>query len=195
MRTTLPRLAAVLAAGALLASCTSVSLAPAGPYSVGGGATVQLDRAWNDASAIWPDRPKKVKMLTLDGPALNRLYLTEGLVEGDVMARSPRRESRTPVYSNSMTMTEQVEFVSQSLSALGLERVETSGLRPVEAAGERGARFDISASNPGGLRISGLGQVIHRQDRLYVAVYLAPTEHYFEASRASAEQAMQTLSF
>lgn len=189
------RLAALAAAGSLMTACTSVSLAPAGDYQVGGDTTVQLDRAWNDASAIWPDRPRKVRLLTLDGPSLNRLYLTEGLVEGDVLARSPRRESRTPVYTTSMTVTEQVEFVAQSLSALGFERVETSGVRPVDVAGARAARFDIGASTSAGLHISGIGQVLRRDEKLYVAIYLAPTEHYFEASRGSAEHVMQTVAF
>ncbi|TPW06312.1 MAG: hypothetical protein FD125_322 [bacterium] len=184
-----------LVSSLVLAACTSISLAPPGAFEVGGGTSVQLDRAWNDASAIWPDRPKKMRMLTLDGPALNRLYLTEGLVDGDVMARSPRRESRTPVYATAMTVNEQVEFVGQSLSALGYERVETSRIRPAEIAGLRAARFDIAASSPGGLLISGVGQVLRRDDKLYVAVYLAPTEHYFEASRSSALHAMDTLAF
>jgi len=195
MRKVLPLAVAGLLSSVVLAGCTTVSLAPAGAYEVGGGASVQLDRAWNDASAIWIDRPKKVRMLTLDGPALNRLYLTEGLVEGDVMARSPRRESRTPVYAAAMTVNEQVEFVGQSLSALGFERVETARIRPADVAGVRAARFDITASNTGGLLIRGIGQVLRRDDKLYVAVYLAPTEHYFEASRASAERAMETLAF
>lgn len=195
MTNTLARVYAIVVAGAVLAGCTSVSMAPAGPYNVGGGTSVALDRPWNDASAIWVNRPKKVRMLTLDGPALNRLYLTEGLVEGDVLARSPRRESHTPVYAAAMTVTEQVEFVSQSLSALGYERVVTTRIRPAEVGGERAARFDIAASNAGGLQISGIGQVLQRDGKLYVAVYMAPTEHYFEASRASAENAMQSLAF
>jgi hypothetical protein len=195
MTKTLRRLAAVVLAGSLLSGCVAVSLAPAGPYAIGSEANVQLDRAWNDASAIWTNRPKKVRMLTLDGPALNRLYLTEGLVEGDVMARSPRRESHTPVYSASMTVSEQVEFVAQSLTALGYERVETAGLRPENVNGVRAARFDIKASTTEGLQISGVGQVLRHNDKLYVAAYMAPTEHYFEASRASAENAMGTMTF
>ena len=193
MTKTFTRLCAIALAGSFLAGCTAISLAPTGPYDVGGGASVGLDQPWNDASAIWVDRPKKVRMLTLDGPALNRLYLTEGLVDGDVLARSPRRESRTPVYASTMTINEQVEFVAQSLSALGYERVETARIRPTEVGGERAARFDITASNTGGLQISGIGQVLRHDGKLYVAVYMAPTEHYFEASRASAENAMQTL--
>ena len=195
MRDAVKKLAIVVALVTSLSACASITLAPAGAFEVGGGASVQLDRAWNDVSGVWTDRPKKVRLLSLDGPLLNRLYLTEGLVEGDVMVRSPRRESRTPIYAASMSINEQVEFVAQSLAFLDYERVETSGLRPVDVSGVRGARFDVVAQTSEGLQVKGIGQVVRANEKLYVAVYLAPAEHYFEASKTSAEQAMSTLTF
>ncbi|MBX9576094.1 MAG: hypothetical protein K2X07_10695 [Caulobacteraceae bacterium] len=189
------KLAVAVALATSLSACASITLAPVGAFEVGGGASVQLDRAWNDVSGVWTDRPKKVRLLSLDGPLLNRLYLTEGLIDGDVMVRSPRRESRTPVYASSMSVNEQVEFVAQSLALLGYERVETSGLRPVEVSGVRGARFDVVAQTSGGLQVKGIGQVVRAGEKLYVALYVAPAEHYFDASKGSAEQAMTTLTF
>jgi len=195
MRNSVKSLALIAALSVSLSGCVSITLAPAGPYDVGGGTTVELNRPWNDVSALWTERPKKVRLLSRDGPLLNRLYLTDGLVDGDVFAPSPRRESRTPVYATSMSITEQVEFVAQSLGSFGFERVETSNLRPVEVSGTRAARFDISAMTGEGLKVSGIGQVIKNGEELFVAVYIAPTEHYFEASRESAEHAMSSLSF
>ena len=113
MRDAVKKLAIVVALVTSLSACASITLAPAGAFEVGGGASVQLDRAWNDVSGVWTDRPKKVRLLSLDGPLLNRLYLTEGLVEGDVMVRSPRRESRTPIYAASMSINEQVELLAK----------------------------------------------------------------------------------
>jgi len=189
MKTMIKLTAAALGAAALLAGCSPITLAPAGAYKVGAG-TVTLDRPWNDISGLWVGRPDKVRLLSLDGPLLNRLYVTDGLVSGDAIVRSPRRETRTPVYADAMSVTEQVEFVGESVTALGYERVATSGVRPVELNGQRAVRFDIEAATGEGLDIRGIGQAAKRDGKLYVAIYLAPAEHYFEAARSSAENAM-----
>jgi len=185
------RLAAI-AAFAALSACAAITLAPAGAYVVGDSA-VTLDRNWSDASAAVIGRSKKVRLLTIDGPLLNRLYLTEGLVEGDYLVRPAQREGDTPIYRTDMSITEQVEFVADSVTALGYQRVETAGVRPVDIQGQRGVRFDIEAQTAEGLNVRGLGQAFKRGDALYVAIYVAPTEHYYEATLASAEQAMSSL--
>jgi len=187
---------AAVAAALSLAACSPITLAPAGAYAVGGKSpTVTLDRPWNDMTALWLQRSKKARLLTLDGPELNRLYLTEGLVEGDYIVRPARRESTTPIYADGMSVTEQVEFVTDSVTALGYERVSTSGVRPVEIAGVRAVRFSLEARTTDGLEIKGIGQILKREGKVYVAVYLAPAEHYFEATRGSAEAAMSALAF
>ncbi|MEH6663919.1 MAG: hypothetical protein V7678_03640 [Brevundimonas sp.] len=185
------RLAAI-AAFAALSACAAITLAPAGAYVVGDSA-VTLDRNWSDASAAVIGRSKKVRLLTIDGPLLNRLYLTEGLVEGDYLVRPAQREGDTPVYRTDMSITEQVEFVADSVTALGYQRVETAGVRPVDIQGRRGVRFDIEAQTAEGLDVRGLGQAFKQGDELYVAIYVAPAEHYYEATLTSAEQAMSSL--
>lgn len=184
---------AVVAGAALLGACAPIKLAPAGAYRVGSGPTVTLDRPWNDISAIWTDRPAKVRLLSLDGPLLNRLYLTEGLVAGDVLVKAPRKEARTPVYAEEMSITEQIEFIAESVTALGYERVAASGARPLDLGGDRAVRFDITAQTGEGLDIRGLGQAVKRQGKLYVAIYLAPAEHYFDATLPSAQRSMESL--
>lgn len=187
---------AVLSAGLTLSACAApIVLAPTGPYAVGKGPSVTLDRPWNDVSAIWLNRPAKMRLLSQDGPLLNRLYLSEGLVDGDVIVRSSRREATTPVYADSMSITEQVEFVADSVTALDYERVQTERIRPVDISGERGVRFDITARTKPGLDMKGVGQVLKRDGKLYVAIYLAPTEHYFQNSLGSAESAMSSIRF
>lgn len=187
-------LIAALAAGLALSACTTVTLAPAGSYAVGKGSTVTLTRDWSDFTPI--SGLKKVRMLSIDGPLLNRLYLSEGLVTGDYIVQpTNRREVTTPVYNSAMSVTEQVEFVAGSVTALSYERVATSGVRPVQVNGQRGVRFDIEAATKEGLIIKGRGQAVKSGDTLYVAVYLAPAEHYFAQSLASAEAAMDSVTF
>ena len=189
------RIIALAAVAAVLGACSPISLAPAGAYRVGGSPTVTLDRPWNDVSGLWIGKPKKMRVLSLDGMLLNRLYLSEGLVDGDFMVRPARREATTPVYADDMSISEQVEFVADSVTALDYERVETAGVRPVEIGGQRAVRFELTARTKEGLDIRGLGQVLKHEGKLYVAIYLAPAEHYFQASLSSAEAAMTSVAF
>jgi hypothetical protein len=185
---------AVLGAALALSACETVTLAPAGAYAVGKESGVTLSRSWSDFTPI--SGLKKVRMLSIDGPLLNRLYLSEGLVTGDYIVQpANRREATTPVYDASMSVTEQVEFVANSVTALAYERVATSGVRPVQVNGQRGVRFDIEAATKEGLVIKGLGQAVKANDRLYVAIYLAPGEHYFAESRGAAEATMDSVTF
>lgn len=187
---------AALAASLCLSACApSIVLAPAGPYAVGAQSATTLDRPWNDASGLLMGY-KKVRLLTQDGPLLNRLYITEGLMLGEYMVPpAQRREASTPTWNPAMSVTEQVEFVSDSISAIGYERMETSGVRPVTIGGQRGVRFDFTTINPDGLNYKGLGQAVKVGDQLHVAVYLAPEEHYFQASLASATATMDAITF
>lgn len=187
-------LIAALGAALALSACTTVTLAPAGSYAVGKSSSVTLNRAWSDFTPVMG--LKKVRMLSIDGPLLNRLYLSEALVAGDYIVQpANRREATTPAYDASMSVTEQVEFVANSVTALAYERVATSGVRPVQVNGQRGVRFDIEAATKEGLLIKGRGQAVKAGDRLYVAIYLAPGEHYFAESLASAEAAMDSVTF
>lgn len=186
--------AALVAAALVMTACAPIAMAPAGPYKVGKGASTTLDRNWNDISQLMLGQPKTVRLLSVDGPLLNRLYLSDGLGEGDAFVRPVRsREATTPVYRADMGFSEQVEFIADSVTALGYEHVASSAVRPIAVSDTRGVRFEISAETKEGLEIKGFGQAVAKNGRLYVAVYLAPAEHYFDATRGNAEAAMNGL--
>lgn len=170
-----------------LAGCASVTSAPAGAFQVGTGYHVTLQREWSDISQVMAGRPKNVRLLSLDGPMLNRLYLTDGLSPGDFLVKPAAKEKPTPTYQKGMAPTELVEFVANSVSALDYERVETTGLRPTKLAGADGLRFDIKAKTRAGLEIAGTAAVAESAGKLYVILYLAPREHYFQATLTEVE--------
>jgi hypothetical protein len=180
----------------LSACAPGTVLAPAGPYAIGkGGAQTTLNRDWSDMSWALAGA-KKARLLTIDGPELNQLIFSEGLVDGDFLVAPPqRKEATTPTYNSSMTVTEQIEFITDSLPPMGFERVQTSNVRPVTVNGQRGVRFDFSSVTKTGLRYLGRGQAVKANDKLYVAIYVAPEEHYFQATLASAEAAMDAVTF
>jgi len=183
------RNAAAAAALLALAACATVTSAPAGPYAAGGH-QVTLGRQWSDMSAVIPGRPKNVRILSIDGPLLNRLYIADGLRSGEFLVKPMAKERPTPVWRSGMSPNEQVEFIADSVAALDYQRVETSGLRPAKVGAVDGMRLDISAKTAEGLEISGLAQVVESGDRLYLILFLAPGEHYFAASKAEVEAIM-----
>ena len=173
-----------------LSACVTVTSAPAGPYAVGSHA-VTLGREWSDISVIMPWRPKNVRLLSIDGPYLNRLYIADGLKSGEFLIKPTSKERPTPVWKPGMTPVEQIEFVADSVAALDYQRVETTNPRPV-VGGASGLRVDVAAKTAEGLDISGVAQVTEADGRLYVILYLAPTEHYFAAQAPEVQRIMES---
>lgn len=185
-------LAALMAAGPILAGCVTVTAAPAGAFQVGSAYSVTLGHAWNDISQIMVGRPANVRLLSLDGPLLNRLYLTDGLAPGQFLVKPASAEQPTPTYRAGMSSTELVEFVSDSVAALGYQRVETGAISPGPFAGVEGLRIALTAKTSEGLDLSAKAAVAEHGGRLYVILYVAPSEHYFAAHAAEAEAIMSS---
>jgi hypothetical protein len=178
-----------------LAACATVSDAPTGAYSVGGAYNVTLGREWSDASALFGVKQPGVKLLTIDGPLLNRLYLSEGLAPGASLVTSAVKERPTPTYRADFSPQETVEFIADSVSALGYVKVETSNLRPAKFGDAEAVRFDLTGRTADGLDISGSAITAEHGGKLYVILFLAPTEHYYGDAMPEVESIMKSVSF
>lgn len=175
-----------------ISACAAITSAPMGAFKIGEGYQVTLGREWADISNIMYMRPKNVRLLSLDGPYLNRLYLTDGLAPGEFLLKPVAKEKPTPTYQKGLSPTELVELVANSVSALDYQRVETTGLRPVKMAGADGLKFEISAKTREGLDMAGLAEVAEARGKLYVILYLAPQEHYYKATLPEVESIMSS---
>jgi hypothetical protein len=184
------RLAVASALLFMLAGCAAVTDAPAGAFKISEGYEVTLGREWSDISKIMNGRPQNVRLLSIDGPLLNRLYISDGLNAGQFLVKPASAERPTPTYQKDMSPNELVEFVADSVAALDYERVETRGLRPAKVGSTQALRFDIAAKTREGLDIEGTAQVAQVGGRLYVILYLAPAEHFFAASLPEVEAVM-----
>lgn len=184
------RAAVALTALVSLSACAGLKAVPAGPY-VSGGNQITVGRTWTDMGRLF-DASKGVRMLSIDGPQLNRLFVIDGLKPGEFIIRPASKETPTPTWKAGLTPTEQVEFLADTLTAMQYHRVETNGLRPVKVGDRSGVRFDITAQTVDGLNISGIAQLVEAGDRLYILLYLAPTEHYFGVTRTEVESIMSS---
>lgn len=165
---------------AVLGGCAAgVTAAGPGAYAVGDAYSVTLGRQWSDISGITAQRPTNVRLLSIDGPLLNRLYLAHDVAPGAGLIRPSSRDQTAPVYRADMTSRELVEFVTQSVEAWGYLNVETEALLPADFAGRPGVAFNFAAQTEEGLNISGRAAAAARDSELQVMVYLAPSEHYY----------------
>lgn len=171
--------ASLLTAALALSACATSSLS--GAYAPGKAYAVTLGQNWSDITQLMRARSPNVKLLSIDGPYLNRLYLASALKPGDYMLRPERDETPTPIYRADMADTELVEFIADNVSALGYLRPETSNLRPQNFGAARGVRFDIAAQTSEGLNMSGTALVARQGENLNAMLYLAPSEHYYAA--------------
>lgn len=174
-----------LAASATLAACAGVRLVEAGDYRAGNAFAVTLQRRWSDISAMLMPRPPGVQLLTIDGPALNQLYLAV-IEPGGSFVRPADEDTPRPLYRTDMGDTELVEFVIDSL-AVTYQEPQSSALRPQTLAGTPGVRFDISARTQAGLNMSGTALVARSGDKLHMLMFLAPSEHYYGAYQADVD--------
>ena len=184
------RIGATFAALLALTACVAIKPVPPGPYA-SGGHQITVGRTWTDLGPVFGS-PKAVRMLTVDGPMLNSLFVIDGLKPGEYIIRGPSKEQPSPTFKAGMSPTEQVEFLADSLVAIGFQRVETDGLRPVKIGSNDGMRVDITAKTAAGLDISGIAQLAEVNGRLYILLYTAPTEHYFAATKAEVESVMSS---
>jgi hypothetical protein len=184
-------LRSLLAAGGLLAlaACTSITAVPPGPMHVG-ATQVTLGRQWSDISPVMAGGLKKVRVLSIDGPLLNRLYVTDGLAEGESLIKPPAKEKPTPRLRAGMNSSERMEFVADSIAAMNYQRVETAKPRPAKFGDQTAVRFDITARTDDGLDVMGTALAAEVGGKSYFVLYLAPAEHYYQAGLAEVEQVM-----
>jgi hypothetical protein len=174
---------AVLAAG--LAGCLSAK--PVSGSYAAAATTITLTELWSDVSDYTSGQTPNSKVLTRDGPLLNQLYVVSDLKPGQSIVRAASKEKPTPVLRADLSFNEQVEFVSDSVAALGYFRVETHDLRPQKFGNVDGLRFDFDAQTQEGLNMDGTALAAMSNGRFHLLMFLAPEEHYFAASKNRVE--------
>lgn len=181
----------------LLTACVSAPpLAPAGKLTITSPYSVTLDRNWTDVSKLFYRRAEKVRILSIDGVLLNRLYVSDGLSSSDPlminMMQGDNKNHIAPRGKAGMSLSEQMEFVAASVSELDYQKVETRNPQPVTIGNTRGVRFEFTARTTDGLNMRGLAQAFSDKGLSYYIVYIAPEEHYYDASLANVKAVMDS---
>ncbi len=196
--TTFKNLGLTACATVLLAGCVSgPQLVPAGKFTAGGPSSLTLDRDWSDVTKVFSHHADKVKILSIDGILLNRLYVSDGLAAADPLTVNSLTGDTTEHPSAhghaDMSLSEQMEFVSRSVSVLDYQKVETGNPQPVMVGAVKGIRFEFTARTTEGLNMRGLAQAVSSKGLGYYVVYIAPAEYYYDANLKNAVAAMNSV--
>lgn len=190
MKSVFTRTAPLAFTALLLSACAGMPKAVSGPYAVGKSYSVNLDRQWADVTPILVSKPKGVRLLSIDGPLLNQLWITEGLADGAHLVKPLAKEAPTPMFRADMSESELIEFMSDSLIALDLQRLEMRRATPAKFGAADGLRLEWTGKTKEGLDMSALALVAEHNSKLHIILFVAPSEHYFGAQRANVEQIM-----
>lgn len=172
--------------------------------------TVEPQIPWSKASR------GNVEMWTVDGPRLQAVRFVKGLEDGEVLFEGKDKEKR-PKFRKQMTPNEIMEFVVDTMTLLGPERVagrnvrlgmqqgvdrvaligaqkvEATNLRPGKFGDVQGFRFEMSFLSKEGLEQRGfvIGSVV--EERLYLIMYTGVKAYYYAKHKDHVEQIIESI--
>ncbi|MBK8283850.1 MAG: hypothetical protein IPK97_02650 [Ahniella sp.] len=190
---TLKRLG-ILCALVLLVSCSGA------PGLVRPNEPVRVQRVFEVQSPIEWARYRGVgnETWTVDGTALNRLTFLANIRDKHHIfgyGRQTRRNPDGPFFRTGMEPNELRDLLVDGLAQAGFANVGARNLQPGHRDGFTTYRFDLDLRAPNGLIYQGHALMFERRERLNVAFWFAPTEHYHARDVAAVEQMFADMHF
>lgn len=170
----------------LLAGCATYSLIEPKRTAIGDLYTVEPLIRWSAT------RMGRAEIWTVDGPSLQAIRFVKGLRDGDPLFES-RTPAQRPQFKKDMTASDIMEFVVDSLSAQGGQKVATRNLRPVLFGNHSGFRFEVSFVSREGLDEEALVAGAVTQERLYLIIYSGARAYYFPKHKDHVEQIIESI--
>ncbi|MGY0503688.1 hypothetical protein [Luteimonas sp. e5] len=174
----------------LLAACGGAALVKPGANSAGSRLQIDSGMEWTRIHAgrhqIW----------TMDGELLNRLYLIPAVRPGEFIFLGQRQSSRRPdgAYFHPGARADEIrDLVVDGLAAAGAVGIRSENLRPVNFGKHEGVRFELHLSNQDGLRYRAMVAAFEHDQRLALALFLAPAEYYYPRDEAKVDRMLDSL--
>lgn len=173
---------------ALLAGCTAFKEVPAAEkHEIGGVFRVEPASAWSAQTT------ERGEIWTLNGFGLERMTFITNVEDGKSLLPQSQ-DPDAPVFRAHMNATDVVNLYEARLTSNGYSQIAVSNLRPHTVSGADAFRFDYTAYSSTGLAKRGtVVGLIDPEKGLNLAIYEAASEHYYEASRAAAEDVFASL--
>ena len=186
------RILALAALLSTLAACAGGGgrLVKPGPNAAGGKLMIDSEMEWTRMSA------SRYQLWTMDGELLNRLYLVPRVREREFIFLGQRQTKRRPdgaFYHRGLRADELRDLILDGLRASGTANVEATDLRPARFGNRDGLRFEFSLANSEGLRYRGMAAAFEHEKGLALAIFLAPSEHYYPRDAEKVSKMLETL--
>ena len=170
----------------VLASCTTFHLVEPKRQQVGRSFSVEPQIQWSKYDAGW------MEMWTVDGASLAAVRFYKGLKDGSPMFMA--NEGQTlPTFRSKMRAGEIREFVVDSLTQTGANKVKAGRLSPARFGGHRGFRFELSFLTDDGLAMNGIATGTVIDGELQLIFYTGASVHYFGRYKAVVERMMTSV--
>ena len=136
-----------------------------------------------------------IEIWTVNGPGLEAVYFADGIEDGDPFfeRRFGEPDKQQPLFRSPMNANEAMEFVIDTLAVTGAGEVRARGLRPKKFGAHAGFRFDLDYLDATGLEGRGMAHGAVIDGKLYLMLYLAPAEHYFDTYGGPVEAMFESL--
>jgi hypothetical protein len=176
----IPSALIALAALAWLAACSVYSTVGLERRKIADFYTVAPQIEWNRYT------DGKIEVWTIDGMDLDSLHFTQALGDGDALYLIQGREE-VPRFRHNLSESEVMEFVVDSFTAAGGQRVEARNLAPAPFGPLPGFHFDFTFQTASGL--DKLGTVIGtmKEGKLYLILFTGAAQHYFPKHKPSVD--------
>lgn len=133
---------------------------------------------------------------TLDGPALNRLQVIDGVKDGEhvfLHRRTQRmRKGEGALYRAGMTDPEIVDLLADGLATQGAENVQILEVRPFRFAAVQGFAADFRFQNEAGLHYRATLAGAADGSTLSYLLFYAPQQYFFERDLEAVQAVFQS---
>ncbi len=180
------RAATALALVLILTACAVYRLVEVRRVAIGDLYTVDPQIPWSSTS------DGKMEIWTVDGPSLQAIRFVKGLEDDEVLFEGSDEEKR-PKFRKNMTPSEIMEFVVDSLTLVGAQKIEATNLRPEEFGNVQGFRFEMTFVSNEGLEEQGFVVGAVMNERLHLIIYTGTKAYYFPKYRDDVERIIRSI--
>lgn len=185
------RCLAIALATVALSACGPTPLVRAGAATAVGSIRLHTTVDWSRYG------DSRVELWTRDGTLLNQFQFVGPVEPGDHVFHARRESKRRPdgpYFREGMDGLELQALVLDGLVELGAVRPRARDLQPCSFGdgGGESVRFGVETANQDGLVYRGMAQASVHRGRLYVMLFLAPGEHYFDRDRETVERMLDS---
>jgi hypothetical protein len=170
----------------LVAGCATYSLIEPKRTAVGDLYTVEPQIRWSAT------RVGGVEIWTVDGPSLQAIRFLKGLRDGDPLFEG-KTQAKRPQFKKDMSASDIMEFVVDSLSVQGSQKIATRNLRPAPFGNNPGFRFEMSFVSREGLDQEALVEGAVIAERLHLIIYSGARAHYFPKYKPEIERLIESI--